>query len=208
MNTDNILEVINLSCKRQSRLLFSDISFQLKSGELLLVEGVNGSGKSSLLRLLTGFATPFFGKIFWNNQLIHNLSTLYLENLHYIGHSNGIKLELTIAENLQLAGYYSLQKITSESVLSLFQLNAHKHTQVKYLSAGQKRRVSLAKLLLVPKILWILDEPLTALDTHTHTLFLNCLREHLKKGGMAIISSHHSIHIENVAVKTLRLCSC
>src|SRR5688572_5012010 len=159
MNLEKTLQTVNLGCKRQSRLLFSNISFKLTKGELLLVEGPNGSGKSSLLRLLTGFATPSFGKILWENQSINDLRAIFWENLHYIGHSNGVKLELTVAENLQLAGYYSLKKVASESLLSLLHLESYKNTQVKYLSAGQKRRVSLAKLLLFPKTLWILDEP-------------------------------------------------
>src|SRR5690349_5069944 len=97
------LQAINLCCKRQHKTLFADISFQLSPGEALLIEGPNGSGKSSLLRLLTGLATPFSGDILWRSHSIQQTQTEYRENLHYLSHSNGIKLGLTVRENLQLA---------------------------------------------------------------------------------------------------------
>lgn len=217
MHQDKRLKANNLSCVRQQKELFSPISFQLADGEVLLVEGLNGSGKSSLLRLLTGLATPSAGDIFWHNQLIQDVREDYWNSLHYVGHTNGIKLGLTVNENLRLACHlscyeqfpsFSTKRRDHESLLFTLQLSAYAHTQARFLSAGQKRRLALAKLFLIPKPLWILDEPLTALDTATQTLFLTYLETHLKSGGMAVISSHHPLHIKEAVTQTLRLASC
>lgn len=202
------LQVIHLHCVRQQRLLFAPISFELHSGEMLLIEGPNGSGKSSLLRLLTGLSTPQEGCILWQSKNIQSIRDEYNENIHYIGHTNGIKLGLTVTENLQLAGHLALSTMESvEDVLEQWQLSIYQHSQTNYLSAGQKRRVALAKLILFKKPLWILDEPLTSLDAHSQPLFLHALENHLHQGGMAMISSHHPILI-NSAVKNLRLEAC
>lgn len=208
MDTENKFEAINLSCIRQHNTIFANLSFQLTKGQGLLIEGANGSGKSSLLRLLSGLSTPSTGEIRWQEQAIQSISIEYVEKLHYIGHANGIKLGLTVEENLRLASYLSRQTSHDhDGVLSLLQLANHKFTQANYLSAGQKRRLALAKLFLFPKPLWILDEPFTALDANTQTLFLSHLEQHLKKGGMSIISSHHPINID-AAMQTLRLEEC
>lgn len=206
MDTEYKFQASQLCCIRQQQPLFTNISFELGNGDALLVEGANGSGKSSLLRLLSGLATPTSGDIFWREKLVQDVRLDFTENLHYVGHSNGIKLGLTVAENLELSRQLcASDNINIDAVLSLLQLSTHKHTQTRFLSAGQKRRVALAKLFLFKKTLWILDEPLTALDVSTQQLFLEKLKEHLDSGGIAIISSHHPIHLENV--KTLRLSS-
>ncbi|MBX3708430.1 MAG: cytochrome c biogenesis heme-transporting ATPase CcmA [Gammaproteobacteria bacterium] len=210
MDAEKKLHVVNLSCVRQQKLLFSDISFQLKSGEMLLVEGRNGAGKSSLLRLLTGLSTPAKGDIFWQGNAIQQARSEYGENLHFISHFNGIKLGLTVLENLQLIRHFSLSSssISITSTLERLQLSHYENVLAKDLSAGQKRRLALAKLFLVPKLIWILDEPLTALDINTQTLFLSALDSHLHHGGMAIISSHHTDIFTHTAIKTLRLAPC
>ena len=204
------LHVSNLSCIRQQRLLFANISFQLESGEALLIEGPNGSGKSSLLRLLTGLSTPADGEIFWRSKLIQNCRDESIPELHYIGHTNGIKLGLTVTENLRLAQHLSLSSSTQNfaEVLEQLQLSRYKNTAAKNLSAGQQRRVALARLFLVPKKLWILDEPLTALDITTQTFFLMKMETHLLQGGIAVISSHHAVTLNRAIVKNLRLVSC
>lgn len=206
MDTEYKLLASELCCIRQQRPLFKNISFELTNGDALLIEGANGSGKSSLLRLLSGLATPTSGDVFWCDRLLQNARLDFAENLHYVGHSNGIKLGLTIAENLELSRRLcTCDHVDIDNMLSLLQLDTHKHSQARFLSAGQKRRIALAKLFLFPKKLWILDEPLTALDAMTQELFLKKLNEHLEQGGIAIISSHHSILLENA--KILRLSS-
>lgn len=214
MNRETLLQATNLCCVRNEKALFAHISFSLKYGETLLVEGPNGSGKSSLLRLLTGLATPVSGEVIWRGQSIRN-QTAYFENLHYIGHANGIKLGLTVAENLRLASYlaqsemnHDIYSAKAESIFESLQLSAYKNKPAMYLSAGQKRRLALARLFLVPKILWILDEPLTALDAETQQFFLSQLAIHLQSGGISIVSSHHPICFKGIATNTLRLNTC
>ena len=209
MGTENKFEVINLSCARQHEALFTNLSFSLKAGEVLFIEGANGSGKSSLLRLLTGVATPAMGDVFWQNKPIQSAAACFAEQLHYLGHTNGLKLGLTVIENLNLAAHLStVTPFNFKSVLTDLSLTAHQHMQAKYLSAGQKRRVALAKLFLFPKTIWLLDEPLTALDANTQALFLERLNTHLQQGGIAVISSHHPIHLPHANTRTLRLSAC
>lgn len=210
MNKINTLAAHHLCCKKQDQILFKNISFELTPGEILFVVGQNGAGKSSLLRLLAGFATPSDGSIFWQNKPISSAQTEYHEQLHYLGHLNGLKLGLTVKENLQLSRLLSLKPplINFDDVLSLLQLNQQKNTLVKNLSAGQKRRVALAKLLLSPKQIWILDEPLTSLDTASQSVFLSSLENHLKEGRIAIISSHQIIDVKPFKTQTLRLTAC
>lgn len=208
MDTGSGLQAINLSCVRQHKKLFTDISFALNPGDALLIEGENGSGKSSLLRLLTGLSTPFSGDIYWQSKAISSIPTEYREEIHYLGHLNGIKLGLTVNENLQLASHLSNTVLSHpKEILTLLKLNRHEQIQTKYLSAGQKRRVALAKLFLFPKKIWLLDEPLTALDTQTQTIFLDQLNKHLQNGGISIISSHHPM-TTSASMQTLRLASC
>lgn len=210
MESEIKLSVINLSCIRQHKSLFANISFQLKAGSVLLIEGPNGSGKSSLLRLLTGLATTENGEILWQGKCIHEQRETYWNHLHYVGHTNGIKLGLTVTENLRLLCHLHLANTLNafEPVLSQLQLSAYHHTEARYLSAGQKRRLALAKLFLCQKTLWILDEPLTALDQMTQDFFLSQLNAHVEKGGIAIISSHHPMRFPQVSLQTLRLTSC
>lgn len=202
-----MLQATNLSCIRQQKTIFTAISFTLTTHAVLLVEGPNGSGKSSLLRLLAGLSTPADGDIFWQNKSIQSSRLEYNAELHFIGHTNGIKLGLTVQENLQLTKQL-IQANTHDftAVLSRLQLNAA--MQARYLSAGQKRRLALAKLFLFPKPLWLLDEPLTALDAHTQACFLSQLETHVSQGGMAIISTHQPLNFKTIAAKTLRLNAC
>ena len=217
MKTEKRLQAANLSCVRQHRFLFSPISFELHSSQLLIVEGPNGSGKSSLLRLLSGLSTSPQGTIFWQNTPIQSLRSIYGNYLHYISHLNGIKPGLTVIENLQLASVLSLTEDSlhptydQAAILEHLQLSKHKNSLAKFLSAGQRRRLALAKLFLFSKPLWILDEPLTALDATSQTLFLSHLQNHLHTGGSAIISSHHALHFPAFAemnIQTVVLNPC
>lgn len=201
------LEACQLSCIYQDNIIFTDVSFQLKNGQALLIQGENGSGKSSLLRILSGLATPFSGEVRWQNKVIQQIRSTYAEEVHYISHSNGLKLGLTVAENLTLMQHLA-QKSFKQNLLSVLQclrLNEHEKKQARFLSAGQKRRLALAKLFLIPKTCWIMDEPLTSLDKETEALFLSHLKNHLQEGGMAIISSHHSLSLPPHLLQTLRL---
>lgn len=207
--TKNVFKAIDLTyCLEEKPPLFSNVSFELIAGQGLVIEGPNGCGKSTLLRLLSGLLSPVQGDVTWQQQSIYSTQCIYAEALHYIGHQNGIKLGLTVSENLQLAAHLSLAKpaLPLQQVLKELQLTSYANTFASQLSAGQKRRIALGRLLYFPKCLWILDEPLTALDTETQTLFLSWLQQHLAQGGIAILSSHHSINLSNL--KTLRLPAC
>jgi heme exporter protein A len=216
MAAEKKLCVNELGCLRQNKALFAPISFQLNPGEVLLVEGPNGSGKSSLLRMLAGLLTPSLGEIRWQQQRIQDDGSEYAKVLHFIGHTNGIKLGLNVMENLQLAHHLSstshhdktLLLTQINTVLLSLQLSAYQDTQARYLSAGQKRRLSLAKLFLFQKPLWIVDEPLTALDVTTQALFLSWVEAHVTKGGIAIMSTHHPIQLNSISIQTLRLSAC
>lgn len=194
----------NLSCIRDDRILFSELTFKLTNGQVLLLEGRNGSGKTSLLRILCGFREADTGEITWNNETINDSS--YYADMVYIGHLDGIKKELTVLENLKIAlalgqkGQYSISE-----ALTKVHLKGYDEVLVQTLSAGQKRRLSLARLLITHNILWILDEPFTALDKHGIALIESLMIEHCNKGGMIILTSHHDITLHDVAVLQINL---
>jgi heme exporter protein A len=198
--TSSLLTATQLVCYRQQRSLFAPISFSLRAGETLLVEGSNGAGKSSLLRLIAGIATPAGGELQWQGQSLK-------ADLHYIGHSHGIRLGLTVTENIRLAGELAEQRITEiDPTLTQLLLSAEKNTPVQYLSAGQKRRVALAKLFLIPKIVWILDEPLTSLDITTQHLLLEKIKQHQQSGGICIMTSHQLVTLPNMQRLEVQAC--
>lgn len=191
------LTASQLSCVRQQKVLFKDISFEIQPGELLLIEGPNGSGKTSLLRLLSGLATPAFGNIFWENSDISLELQRYWQNVHWVSHQQGIKLGLTVEENIRLALVLAqVKKPVIAELLSHLQLNECRSTLASALSAGQKRRLALLRLFCIPKNIWLLDEPITALDKGIQKFFEEKLAQHLNEGGMCILSSHQSINIK------------
>jgi heme exporter protein A len=202
-----LLEVIELECVRGDRPLFSNLSFRLKPGELMHVTGVNGSGKTTLLRTLCGLTRPQTGNILWNGSPIHTLGDDYRSQLAYVGHSNGIQGELTPVENLRasacLGGSADADRIAD--VLVRLGLAAYHHFPSKILSQGQKRRLALARLALQQKPLWILDEPLSALDVDSVALMTEILLEHLAQNGMIIMTSHQEVDVETKTVLQIQL---
>ena len=201
---NNQLKAINLSCIRDDRILFSELNFQLTNGQVLLLEGRNGSGKTSLLRILCGFREPDAGEILWNNETIDD--SQYYADMAYIGHLDGIKKELTVLENLKISlalgqqGHYSIPE-----ALNKVHLKGYDDILVQALSAGQKRRLSLARLLITQNTLWILDEPFTSLDKQGIALIESLMIEHCNKGGMIVLTSHHDITLHNVNVLQINL---
>lgn len=213
--TANIrLKVNQLSYRRNNKFLFHNLNFELNPGEILIVEGANGAGKSTLLRLLTGLSTGYSGSIKFKNKELRENIQLLLNDIHFISHANGIKLNLTVEENLvaslSLAMHSSSPTIHPQITTSLeyLQLQSYRNTKAQLLSAGQKRKLALARLLLIPRELWILDEPLTGLDRTSHRFFFECLQNHLIMRGMAIISSHHEFKLNYPSIQTLNLNSC
>ncbi len=200
------LESHELSCIRGHHTLFANLGFRLDCGQVLLVEGSNGSGKTSLLKMLTGLRLPDAGKVFWLGQPIEDLGAEYREQITWLGHSNGIKEDLTAAENLRLSRTLSptnTRKIND--VLEMVNLRNRKNTLPRQFSAGMKRRLAIARLLLVSSPLWILDEPQAALDKSGIALFEGFLKAHLQNGGMAVMTSHHEVNLDKRLMIKLRL---
>lgn len=194
-----------LQCIRANRTLFADLNFTLNSGQVLLVGGANGSGKTSLLRLLCGLRQADSGATFWNGRNTENNADYYAA-MAYIGHLDGTKKELTVKENLQLAQTMALTNSSSiKQALAKTHMAGYENIQVGTLSAGQKRKIALTKLLLTNNHLWILDEPYTALDKISIALFTTLMCNHINGGGMLILSSHHDVLLPDIAVNTLVL---
>ncbi len=201
------LRIQDLAFARNDVLLFSGINDELKSGEILQIRGDNGCGKSTLLRILAGYIQPETGLVFWHDKTIFQTLDTYTQALRYLGHQNGIKPQLTVYENLTLSCALSGIKIQHDvlkKVLHTLHLEQMIKTQAVHLSAGQRRRLALSRLLLSSARLWILDEPTTALDRSGQDLFTDILKNHVKQGGMAIIATHTDLPIES-PMKTLHL---
>lgn len=203
-----MLEISNLACVRGDHQLFSGLNFSLGAGELMQVQGENGSGKTSLLRTLCGFIEPAAGEIRWRGQDVHKLGEEYFAEMIYLGHLNAIKDELNALENVcisaGLAGYLVEEK-EALAALRRMGLRRREHLPVKVLSQGQRRRVALSRLLVADARLWILDEPLTALDVGAVGLMQELIGEHLSKGGMAIFTTHQPLQVAGVETRQLML---
>ena len=203
-----MLSAQGLACLRGDRLLFKNVGFELPAGGLLYVLGENGSGKSSLLRMLCGLLTPENGAVFWNNKKIKEDPESYLSNLTYLGHLNGLKDDLTALENLlinaRLAGN-AASKQEGLSALTAIGIARCAHLPARVLSQGQKRRVALAALWLAKTKLWILDEPFAALDVASVEVLAAQLNQHMAHGGMAILTTHQDVVVNAQTTQTLRL---
>ncbi|MGE5758332.1 MAG: cytochrome c biogenesis heme-transporting ATPase CcmA [Sideroxydans sp.] len=203
-----MLEVGNLACSRGDHRLFAGLSFALHPGEIMQVQGANGSGKTSLLRTLCGFITPDAGEILWRGKNVSDLGEDYRAELLYLGHLNAIKDELSALENLQMSAGLAGYSVTEQQALAALRrmgLQRREHLPVRVLSQGQRRRVALARLLIGDAHLWILDEPLTALDVGAVGLMQELIGEHLSKGGMTIFTTHQPLRVAGVETRQLSL---
>jgi heme exporter protein A len=198
------LEGTGLSCIRDDRMLFEELAFELYAGQVLLLEGENGSGKTSLLRIICGFREPDSGGIRWCGEAVND-SQFYAQ-MAYVGHLDGVKKELTVLENLKVSlalskpGRYSIQDALKKVNLAGFD-----DALVQALSAGQKRRLSLARLLITENCLWILDEPFTSLDKQGIALIETLMMEHCSNNGMIVLTSHHEIALHGIDVQRIHL---
>lgn len=202
------ITIHNLAFERNEQFLFKEINSILHAGDLLQVRGANGSGKSTLLRILAAYIEPQIGQVSYNDQCIFQQRDAYLQQLHYLGHQNGVKPYLSVLENIKLM--CSLKRIPPNSIQSVIQkvgLQHIIHSQTQTLSAGQLRRLALARLLLHSVSLWILDEPTTALDHQGQQLFFDLLTQHLDQGGIAIITSHHELPFHTMKIIQLGECN-
>jgi heme exporter protein A len=202
----SLLSVHDLACERSERLLFKRMSFSLARGQLLLVQGGNGQGKTSLLRLLTGLSRPDAGEVRWRGEPITRCREAYYQEMAYLGHANGIKDELNPVENLRFHdGLHGRAFASDHAVATLKRLGLSRCLDLpcRALSFGQRRRVALSALLLANASLWILDEPLTGLDTHAVALVEGLIRDHLHAGGLVVATTHQAMNLEGVSVARL-----
>ena len=206
MQDSHCLQVAALECVRGDRLLFQDLNFRLNGGELLHIEGANGCGKTSLLRILSGLGQPEAGEIFWKGRPVREVRHEFLQDLAYLGHHSGIKGELTPLENLRLVTrlYRTREDVEIEDILSAAGLGAHLEAPTRALSAGQRQRIALSRLLVQQASLWILDEPFTSLDVHGVAWVQSLLERHLQNGGLVVMTSHQKVNTR-CPVRTLKL---
>jgi heme exporter protein A len=204
-----MLEAIALGCVRGDRLLFRDIAFSAAQGSLLHVRGPNGSGKTSLLRMICGLAAPASGQLCWGARPIAALGDEYRSQFVYMGHYNAVKDDLNAVENLATSAHLGGLRFVAEDVaaaLERFGLQAHLHLPCRVLSQGQKRRVALARIVLAKsRPLWILDEPFTALDARAVVLVQDLLETHLKCGGIVVLTTHQEVAVAAPSIQRLDL---
>ena len=203
-----MLEADNLECVRGERRLFAGLGFKLEAGELLYLQGRNGAGRTSLLRMIIGLLPPEAGEIRWQGQSIRRNSDDFRADLCYLGHLNAIKEELTPLENLLASAHLADEDLSEDDALDALEqvgLAGREDLACKYLSQGQKRRVALARLIKERRPLWVLDEPFVALDVAAVDWLAGIISGHLQRGGLAVMTTHQLVAIPAGTVRELRL---
>jgi heme exporter protein A len=192
-----LLQAQQLFCERDERILFSGLCFELYTGQLMQVMGSNGSGKTSLLRILCGLNDHYEGEILWCGEPANEQRERYLASLLYIGHRGGVNRILTPRENLRWSAalHAPVDDLSIESALARVGLRAYEDIPCRNLSAGQTQRVALARLLISPAILWVLDEPFTTLDVQGVKDLEMLLAEHVSAGGSILLTTHHQLQV-------------
>ena len=194
----NELSLRDIALERGERRIAAGISVHVPEGQALLLHGANGSGKSTLLRVLAGLLPAAAGQVLWNGADVAKDRETFRQRFLYLGHQDGLKPGLTALENLQFWARYAGGS-DPEAALRAFDLTALADRPVRVLSAGQKRRVALCRLALRPVPLWLLDEPLTALDDQAREAFLTRLERHLET-GIAVIATHHAVPVDSIVL--------
>ncbi len=203
-----MLEVSNLTAIRDDRVLFEDLSFKISAGEIVQIEGRNGTGKTTLLRIIAGLGDCDSGEILWNGLGTSRNRDLFHQDLLFLGHQTGVKRELTGFENLSF--YQSIQKSNMDkesiwSTLAQVGLAGREDVPVAQLSAGQQRRVALGRLWLSNQPLWILDEPLTAIDKQGVKVLENLFLQHAENGGIVLITTHQDMFTDSPMLRKIKL---
>jgi heme exporter protein A len=193
-------EAENVACIRGERPVFSGLSFSLATGGGLILRGPNGSGKSSLLRILAGFLKPVGGDLGWNDVDPQEAPEIHRARTHYVGHMEAIKPTLTVNEHLAFWARARGFKRPADNILQALDLDPLADVPGRFLSAGQKRRLSLTRLLATPADLWLLDEPSVTLDVQSTARLEDMLAAHRASGGMAIVATHAEIALPGAEV--------
>jgi len=193
---------------RGDRRLFSGVALWLEPGTFVQLTGPNGSGKTSLLRILCGLLAPAEGEVLWQGANIRSLAEDYYTAVTYLGHRPGVKDELSAEENLRIANALNGVEVSQQDALAALQrmgLGGRESLPARFLSEGQRRRVALARLLLCQTRLWLLDEVMTSLDKGAVELVRSLIEEHLKRGGIAIVATHQELELSAGVTKRLEL---
>ena len=200
-----VLKAEQLFCERDDRVLFRELSFSARAGEVIQIKGSNGSGKTTLLRVICGLNDNYHGALKWFNEPIEDNQDDFYSSLIYLGHQVGVNKVLTPVENLRWSVGLR-ENVTSESIyqaLAEIGLRGFEDSQCFSLSAGQQQRVSLSKLLLGTAVIWILDEPFTTLDVDGVQLLEKLLGDHARKGGVALVTTHHELSLPDLKILEL-----
>ena len=187
------LSATGLGCVRGFRNVFNDLNLQLSSGDALALTGPNGAGKSSLLRLLAGLLRPSAGRVAFEGDTDEGAVA---ERAHYLGHLDAFKTALTVGENIEFWIHYLGGEHDAAPALAAVGLESLEHLPAAYLSAGQRRRLSLARLIAVSRPLWLLDEPASALGSAGQEMLAGLMRAHLARGGMIVAATHGPLGVE------------
>jgi len=203
-----MLEAHDISARRGFTRLFSGLSFKVQSGEALVITGANGTGKTTLLRMLAGLSTPSSGTLSWNGRAVGPFDGALREAVAFAGHAPALKDELTAEENLVTLVALS-EGVTDRdrvrAALDDVALTRQRHLPARVLSQGQRRRIGLARLTLVKRVLWLLDEPVTALDAAGTSLLARLVGDHVSRGGIAIAATHTPLDLPQARMRWLAL---
>ncbi|PML78055.1 cytochrome c biogenesis heme-transporting ATPase CcmA [Enterovibrio norvegicus] len=202
-----MLEVRQLSSIRDERVLFEDLNFTVSPGDLVQIEGPNGAGKTTLLRIIAGLGLSESGDVFWNGNSVTKAREEFYSDLLFLGHSTGVKRELTAYENL--AFYQKMHGTPDEDrlwdALARVGLAGREDVPAAQLSAGQNRRVALARLWVSESLLWILDEPLTAIDKQGVKVLEQLFQKHVDNGGIVLFTTHQDMFHDNPKLRRITL---